>query len=98
VKLASALALFIAATYVLRAIGVLVPAILDDLEDWTQPLTAAILASLVVTSTFTAQGALVIDIRLVGLGIAVVTGARRWPLPATLLAAMTCTAVVRLFT
>jgi uncharacterized membrane protein len=98
VSLVVALALYIAVTYLLRVFGVFAPAVVSRLDKWAEPLTAAVLVSLVVSGTFASQQALLIDARLVGLGVAVVAAALRAPLLVTLLAAVASTAAVRALT
>jgi hypothetical protein len=91
-----ALTLFVLVTYLLRVVALLAPALVDRLDEWAEPLTAAVLASLVVSGTFAVNGTLVIDARLVGLGIAAAAAALRAPLLVTLVAAVAGTAVFRL--
>ena len=91
-----ALTLFVLVTYLLRVVALLAPALVDRLDEWAEPLTAAVLASLVVSGTFAVNGALVIDARLVGLGIAAAAAALRAPLLVTLVAAVAGAAVFRL--
>lgn len=91
-----ALTLFVLVTYLLRVVALLAPALVDRLDEWAEPLTAAVLASLVVSGTFAVNGTLVIDARLVGVGIAAAAAALRAPLLVTLVAAVAGTAVFRL--
>jgi hypothetical protein len=96
VSLLVALALFVLVTYLLRVVALLAPALVDRLDEWAEPLTAAVLASLVVSGTFAVNGTLAIDARLVGLGIAAAAAALRAPLLVTLVAAVAGAAVFRL--
>lgn len=59
-------------------------------------LAPALLAALVVTGTFTTGGALVVDARAVGLGVALVALLARAPVVIALVAAAAATALVRL--
>lgn len=95
-SLVTALALFAIVTYAFRAVGLVAPAMVGRIEEWAEPLIAAVLASLVVSGAFTAQQTLSVDARAVGLTIAVVAAALRAPLLVTLLAAAAGTAAVRL--
>lgn len=93
-----ALAAFVAATYALRVAGVLLPAAIGDADVWTQPLTAAVLSSLVITSTVIGDHVLDLDARMVGVGVAIIAAARGASLLVTVSAAMATTALVRLLT
>lgn len=88
-----------AGTYGLKAAA---PLVLGDrpLPPWMTQLTrllpAALLAALVVVSTFSQDGELVLDARVVGLGAAVVALERRAPFVVVVVVAAAATALVRL--
>jgi hypothetical protein len=97
VNLETALVSFIVLTYGLRAFGMAAPKVVGRIEEWAEPLIAAVLASLVVSGGFATGETLSIDARAVGLAIAAVATVLRAPLLVTLLAATAGTAVARLF-
>lgn len=88
-----------AGTYGLKAAA---PLLLGDrpLPPWmtrlTKLLPAALLAALVVVSTFSEDGELVLDARVVGLGAAAVALQRRAPFVVVVVVAAVATALVRL--
>jgi branched-subunit amino acid transport protein len=85
-------------TYVLKAAGPLLvggrrlPPAIERLAD---NAPAALLAALVATSVFTDGTALVVDARIVGLGVAAVALWRRVPFVVVVLLAAAATALVR---
>ncbi|MCP5027736.1 MAG: AzlD domain-containing protein, partial [Actinomycetia bacterium] len=62
------------------------------------PLTAGILASLIVSNSLTAGTDLTIDARLVGVAVATIAALARLPLALTLILAVAATALTRLLT
>ncbi len=93
---AAAIALLAVGSYALRAGGLLLPAGDERLERLAEPATAALLASLVVTSTMTAGSSLSFDYRLVGLAAAAIAVATGRSLTVVLLAGVAATALARL--
>lgn len=92
-----AIALLATATYALRVSGVLIPMPGDSfLYRLNRPLTVAILASLVITNSFTTGTSLVLDARVVGISVAVVASLARLPVVVTMVLAVVATAAVRL--
>ena len=95
---AAAIALLALVTYGLRAAGLLVTGDNATIQRVANPLTAAILASLVVTTTIARGTDFAIDARVVGLVVAIVAALRGAPLVVTLALAVGSTALVRLVT
>ncbi len=93
-----AIALLAAASYALRAGGLLLPERNPHLERFADPLTAAILASLVITSGLATGPSITFDARAVGLAVAAIAAIRRLPFIITLSLAVAATAVTRLIT
>lgn len=91
-----AIGLLAAASYALRAGGLFLPANNQHVERFANPLTAAILASLVITSSLSSGNALTLDARTIGLAVAAIAAALRLPLIATLILAVIATALTRL--
>lgn len=91
-----AIALLAVASYALRAAGLVLPADNPRIERIGDPLTAAILASLVITSSFAAGNTITLDARAVGLVVAAVAAISRLPVTITLILAVTATALTRL--
>ncbi len=95
---AMAIALLAAVSYALRAGGLLLQ---DDnavIDRYAGPLTAGILASLIVSNSLTAGTDLTIDARLVGVAVATIAALARLPLALTLILAVAATALTRLLT
>ncbi len=95
---AVAIALLASATYALRAGGLLLPNNNPHIERFANPITAAILASLVITSSLTIGTAITLDARAVGLAVAGIAAIGRLPLTITLILAVVATAITRLVT
>ncbi len=95
---AFAIALLAGASYALRAGGLLLPDDNPHIERFADPLTAAILASLVISSSLTAGTAITVDARAVGLAVAGIAAIRQLPLTITLILAVAATALTRLVT
>lgn len=93
---AVAIALLAAFSYALRAGGLLLNDDNPFIDRYAGALTAGILASLIVSSSFTAGADLTVDARLVGLTVAVVAALARLPLAVTLAVAVIATAFTRL--
>lgn len=83
-------------SYGLRVSGLLVREDHPFLQRYATTLTAGILASLIVSNTVTAGKELVVDARLIGLGVAAAATIARLPLALTLALAVGSTAIVRL--
>ncbi len=95
---ALAIGLLAAISYGLRATGLLVTGDNPHIARLADPLTAAILASLILTTTITQGTSLQVDARIVGLIVATIATLKRAPLTITLLLAVTATALTRLVT
>ncbi|HSK91177.1 MAG TPA: AzlD domain-containing protein [Euzebyales bacterium] len=95
VVLVVALAVFATATYLLRALGILMPALGRPLRRWGGPIAVAVLASLVVSSSLAVRQGLALDARAAGLAVALTLALLRAPLLLTLLMAVAVTAVIR---
>lgn len=94
------IAAFAIGTYLIRLAGLMVPE--SILPSWftslTRVLPAAILAALIAVQTFGApERALVLDARVLGVGLALVLALRRVPLGVVMLAGMVVTALARAF-
>ncbi|MGF7236923.1 MAG: AzlD domain-containing protein [Frankia sp.] len=55
----------------------------------------ALLAALIATQAFSANGALTVDARAVGLGVGAVGAVRGWPMPVVVILAVAATALTR---
>lgn len=93
---AVAIGLLAAASYALRAAGLFIPEDNPQIQRLADPLTAAILASLVVTSSITAGTSVVVDARVVGLAVAAIAALLRFPLAVTITLAVAATALTRI--
>ncbi len=95
---AVAIGLLAVISYGLRATGLLVSEDNPHINRLADPLTAAILASLILTTTVTSGTSIQLDARLVGLTVATIAALKKAPLSITLLLAVTATALARLLT
>ena len=93
-----AIGLLAAASYALRAGGLLLREHNPHVERFADPLTSAILAGLVITSGLTTGTSITFDARAVGLAVAAIAAIRRLPLIVTLVLAVAATAITRLIT
>lgn len=95
---AVAIALLALISYLLRASGLLINEDNPIVDRYSGALTAGILASLIVSSTFSNATELTLDARAVGLIVAAIAAMRRLPLVVTLILAVAATATARLLT
>ena len=95
---ALAIGLLAVISYALRTAGLLLSGDDPRIAHLADPLTAAILASLILTTTVTHGTSLQLDARLVGLTVAILAALRNAPLTVTLLLAVAATALARLLT
>lgn len=86
-----ALAIF---TYILRVAGLAVPT--EKIEPYASPITAAILAARIATSTVATDEQLALDHRVIGLVVAIAALAAKRSLLTVVVAAVTVTAMSRL--
>ncbi|WP_420452002.1 AzlD domain-containing protein [Ilumatobacter sp.] len=82
-------------TYAFRATGIVMPT--TRIEPYAQPVTAAILAALIVTSTLSSDNQLVLDHRTVGLAAAIAAIVAKRELLTVVAIAVAATALSRFF-
>jgi hypothetical protein len=90
-----AIAVLAVATLTLRLVGMRSSVLGRLLAEWGDVVTVTVLASLVVSTTLIADGAVVADARLCGVAVAAIGAWRQWPMVVILVAAVAATALSR---
>jgi branched-subunit amino acid transport protein len=93
------LVLFVVGLFALRMFGGFgLASLIGDSEFWKRLLNLlplSLVSAVVATQVFTTSGSLVIDARVVGIGVAIVLSLRRAPLAVVVIAAAAATAGTR---